>query len=401
MLTCAHAGPDIYKMSTGEVSLQLSRRLTAVVLGVGLVLGTGSAGLASPDRAAEPLTATPAGRAQAQPVTVTLLTGDRVTLASADARTGSVQPAKGREKMQFIVNREADRLYVIPQDASRLIRSGQLDRRLFDVTGLVRSGYHDAARDNLPLIVTHRAGAATTATGTLRGVGGRVTRELPAIGGAAVVAAKDQATAFWTGVTAGSVGVRTDTAGGIEKIWLDGKRQLTLDHSVPQIGAPAAYQAGFTGRGVTVAVLDTGVDAEHPDLAGKIADEQNFSEVPELGDTVGHGTHVASIIAGSGAASDGRYRGVAPDATLVSGKVCEIARLHRVGDPRRDAVGGRGQAGGRDQHEPRRPRRAGDRSAGGGGQHPHRADRHALRDRRRQRAARTPRSARRAARTPR
>lgn len=305
--------------------MQLSRRLTAVVLAVGLVvLGTSSAGLASPVPAATPpLTAQSSGGEQGRPVTVTLLTGDRVTLASPEARTGTVQPGKGREQIQFIVNREADRLYVIPRDAQRLIRSGQLDRRLFDVTGLVRAGYHDAARDNLPLIVTYTAGASASATGTLRGVGARVTRELPAIGGAAVAAPKDQATAFWTGVTAGSVGARTSTVGGIDKIWLDGKRQLTLDHSVPQIGAPAAHQAGYTGSGVTVAVLDTGVDADHPDLTGRIADEQNFTEEAEPGDIVGHGTHVASIIAGSGAASEGKYRGVAPDATLVSGKVCE------------------------------------------------------------------------------
>ncbi|GAB3954000.1 S8 family serine peptidase [Micromonospora vulcania] len=92
---------------------------------------------------------------------------------------------------------------------------------------------------------------------------------------------------------------------------------------MPQIGAPAAYQAGFTGQGVRVAVLDTGVDAGHPDLAGRIAESHNFTEATETGDTVGHGTHVASIIAGSGAASGGKYRGVAPDATLLAGKVCE------------------------------------------------------------------------------
>ncbi|MCM0678085.1 S8 family serine peptidase, partial [Micromonospora phytophila] len=108
-----------------------------------------------------------------------------------------------------------------------------------------------------------------------------------------------------------------------DRIWLDGRRRITLDHSVPQIGAPAAHRAGFTGRDVRVAVLDTGVDTEHPDLAGRVAQARNFTEEPAAGDVVGHGTHVASIIAGSGAASGGRYRGVAPDATVLSGKVCE------------------------------------------------------------------------------
>ncbi|MGW5671500.1 S8 family serine peptidase, partial [Micromonospora sp. NPDC003776] len=123
--------------------------------------------------------------------------------------------------------------------------------------------------------------------------------------------------------TTGRSGARADAAGGADRIWLDGRRQLSLDHSVPQIGAPTAWAAGFTGKGVTVAVLDTGVDVTHPDLVGRVAESRNFSEMPDADDMVGHGTHVASIIAGSGAASGGRYRGVAPDATLLSGKVCE------------------------------------------------------------------------------
>src|SRR5436190_1503765 len=51
-------------------------------------------------------------------------------------------------------------------------------------------------------------------------------------------------------------------------IWLDGRRHPTLDKSVPQIGAPAAWAVGVTGTGVTVAILGTGVDHSHPDLAG-------------------------------------------------------------------------------------------------------------------------------------
>ncbi|WP_173156662.1 S8 family peptidase [Phytohabitans suffuscus] len=180
--------------------------------------------------------------------------------------------------------------------------------------GLVRAGYHDAVRDTLPLVVRYGAVSARSAAGTLSAAGAAVTRDLSVVDGAAVSARKDSASKLWSTLTAGR---------GFDRIWLDGKREVSLDQSVPRIGAPSAWQAGYTGEGVTVAVLDTGIDTAHPDLVGKVAESRNFSEEPDGSDRIGHGTHVASTIAGSGAASGGRYEGVAPDATLISGKVCE------------------------------------------------------------------------------
>ncbi|GAA3757754.1 S8 family serine peptidase [Plantactinospora mayteni] len=207
---------------------------------------------------------------------------------------------------------------VVPQDAVPLLRAGKLDPRLFEVTELIRSGYDDTARKSLPLLVTYgRAGDRRTAAGI---AGVRVVADLPAVNGAALDAPKARIGEVWASVTRTRAGVRSQTAGGVDRIWLDGRRDLSLEHSVPQIGAPAAHQAGFTGRGVRVAVLDSGVDDDHPDL--NVAETRNFSDAPDARDTVGHGTHVASIIAGSGAASGGKYRGVAPGATLLSGKVC-------------------------------------------------------------------------------
>lgn len=77
---------------------------------------------------------------------------------------------------------------------------------------------------------------------------------------------------------------------------------------------------GLTGRGVTVAVVDSGIDAAHPDLAGRVKAnvrlvDGRFVDAP--GDLDGHGTHVAGLVAASGLSSDGRWRGVAPEASLV------------------------------------------------------------------------------------
>jgi subtilisin family serine protease len=73
----------------------------------------------------------------------------------------------------------------------------------------------------------------------------------------------------------------------------------------------------WRGDGQRVAVFDSGVDAEHPDLAAAVA---LATAVPRASaeDRIGHGTHVAGILCGNGAASGGRVTGVAPGARLVS-----------------------------------------------------------------------------------
>ncbi|OLF18015.1 hypothetical protein BU204_08555 [Actinophytocola xanthii] len=259
--------------------------------------------------------AAPPGAAPAVPGTagevrtVTLVTGDQVVVR--DGKVGSVRPGNGREGTTFSVRSHDGHDYVVPTDAAGLVARGRLDRRLFDVTTLLEFGYDDAARETIPLIVTHGEGRAPRLAAT------SVTRELPSIDAVALNADKGSKT--WETLTDGTTTRRT--AGGIEKIWLDGKRQSTLEHSVPQIGAPTAWEAGLTGTGTTVAVLDSGVDQTHPDLADREVAEHNLTDSPDAVDRVGHGTHVASIVAGTGAKSDGRFRGVAPGTRILDGKV--------------------------------------------------------------------------------
>jgi len=254
---------------------------------------------------------------------VTLITGDRVTLGSGpDAAAVRVEPGPGRATVGFLTVRHGDDVLVIPKDVAPLIAADRLDRALFDVTRLVADGYSDGDRDNLPLILTHHTPAALVSA-TLYVGDVTVVREIPALGAAVIRQRKTSPGAALAMIRPEAATPVVAAAGPPAKLWLDRRRKLALDHSVPQVGGPGAWARGLTGAGVVVAVLDSGIDASHPDLAGTVIDAKSFVDDDQgTSDVVGHATHVASIIAGSGASSSGQYRGVAPDARLLSGRVC-------------------------------------------------------------------------------
>ncbi|MEL3972132.1 S8 family serine peptidase [Rossellomorea oryzaecorticis] len=92
-------------------------------------------------------------------------------------------------------------------------------------------------------------------------------------------------------------------------------------NSAPFIGSDEAWEAGFTGEGVTVAVIDTGVDYTHPDLVHAFDDYKGYDFVdddtdPQEGAGQYHGTHVSGTVAANGA-----IKGVAPNATLLGYRV--------------------------------------------------------------------------------
>ncbi|MGW3986681.1 S8 family serine peptidase [Streptomyces sp. NPDC004830] len=246
---------------------------------------------------------------------VTLITGDRVTL-DAKGRVVGFERAEGRENIPVQVRRLDGHTLVIPADAARLIATGRLDQRLFDVTELGRSATRKAQKKGLKVIVGYRGGAAAAKAdvrdaGTLR-------HTLKTLNADAVQTPQQETPELWKAVTDGD-----RTASGIAHVWLDGVRKASLDKSVAQIGAPKAWSAGFDGKGVKIAVLDTGVDATHADLQGQVVGAKNFTASPDASDKVGHGTHVASIAAGTGKKSGGTFKGVAPGAKILNGKVLD------------------------------------------------------------------------------
>ena len=251
-----------------------------------------------------------------QPVTgtsVTLVTGDRVTIGPPD-RSG--QPSVRVEPRSagtggFSVLRDAGRISVIPKDVAPLVPE-VLDPALFDVTGLIEMKYDDAHRPDLPVIVRDSSRSTVLQRG----------RALTSLGATAGVLPK---------TAAAGLGVQLATRrSAIRKVWLDravsatvlpSRAGLAEDRYLDQVNAAAARAKGLDGRGVKVAVLDTGVDAGHPALDGKVTSQSNFTQAATPADGNGHGTHVSSLIVGSGAGSDGARQGIAPAAELISGKV--------------------------------------------------------------------------------
>ena len=171
----------------------------------------------------------------------------------------------------------------------------------------------DASR-LVSVIVRGLTGTADAAQ-AVESVGGSVTHELPIIDG---VSGKVPETSIES-LRATGRQVELDA-----KVGFHGEAD-GVGHKIQKlVRATKLWDEGVTGSGVTVALIDTGVYAAHPDLAGRVLHCEDFTAEryteANCQDTFGHGTFMAGLIAGDGTSSNGKYMGAAPDANIVAVK---------------------------------------------------------------------------------
>jgi serine protease AprX len=174
-----------------------------------------------------------------------------------------------------------------------------------------------------PVRVIVQSTDAASAARLARSVGGHVRRSLPIVDGVAATISSDRLPAV---ALTPRVRVSPDAAIHFDGSWHDPGTPQRVERVVR---SNELWREGVTGDDVTVALIDTGVYAAHPDLQGpggsRVTHCEDFSHeggtVANCADTFGHGTFMAGLIAGNGAQSNGRYMGAAPDAHIVSVKV--------------------------------------------------------------------------------
>lgn len=172
------------------------------------------------------------------------------------------------------------------------------------------------------VIRTANAASIASVARQVHGLRGRVLRSLPIVDGIAI----DVPNALLSVIASDPL---------VERVSVDRVVAGAMERTRATIGADVVHeQLGYDGTGVGVAIIDSGVNAAHDDLAPsrvlRFVDFVNGREVPY--DDYGHGTHVAGIIAGNGYDSLGAQAGIAPGADLIVLKALDGAGTGRISD---------------------------------------------------------------------
>ncbi|MEW6060053.1 MAG: S8 family peptidase [Actinomycetota bacterium] len=189
---------------------------------------------------------------------------------------------------------------------------------LAKIDGALLGAAEHAPASTLSIIVRERRPSSSAAEDLVRDLGGGVTRELSIVGGFSAelpgsalyeLAGSDAVMRIWgdARVSVATVDMGRFDTWPANTIW---RKTIRL----PQVPTTHA------GKGVSVALLDTGV-SHVPDLGNRVLARVDFTPEHDGYDRYGHGTHMAGIIAGDGTSSAGAWTGAAPGANIVSVKV--------------------------------------------------------------------------------
>jgi serine protease AprX len=177
------------------------------------------------------------------------------------------------------------------------------------------------------MVIVTSSGSLNPAQAVLN-AGGTVLTQFHIIDGveAVIPAAEEPVLAAQPGIT-----VTPDVSLTVESTPESTASHTPSDAFLQETGSTQLAASGDTGQGVTVAVLDTGID-NLPDFAGRLLGGVDLTSGNNpYRDGYGHGTFVAGLIAGNGASSNGQYSGEAPGASLVSVKVAGADGTTRLG----------------------------------------------------------------------
>ena len=237
---------------------------------------------------------------------LTLVTGHTVdVIERGEHRDLTVDPGENAAELHVLEGPEST--YVIPTDADLDVYSTEL----FNVDLLIDQGIGTEESDGVPVVVAYER---------TEGVGVE-SQGLDGFDPETEYERFDGAAGTVDPAAAETVSASATEAPGVERVYPDVEFETQIDDAVERTGVPDARdQYNVTGEGQTIAILDSGIDADHPDFGDRIVDRVDFSE-EGLGDPRGHGTHVAGIAAGDGTESDGEFVGVAPDAEIMDVKV--------------------------------------------------------------------------------
>ncbi|MFC0273229.1 S8 family peptidase [Metabacillus herbersteinensis] len=164
---------------------------------------------------------------------------------------------------------------------------------------------------SLPLIIEFEQDAFEAGLSDIKNTKCRTLNEFPSISSCS------------TKLSLGKIEQLLENCSHIKKIYYDRKVTALLDVATPAIHSDQLKQNGFTGKDVTIAVIDTGIHP-HQDLQGRITGFMDFvNNRTDPYDDNGHGTHCAGDAAGNGLLSNGKYQGPASEANVVGVKVLD------------------------------------------------------------------------------